>query len=189
MNKKQIYYLLFRYVFLIVIALPNLFLFYYFFTPLTIYPVAFILNLFYRAALLDNNVIFFQGGYVSIIPACIAGAAYYLLLILNLTTPIEKEKRIKSLIFLFFSFLVLNILRIVIFASLILKGYQYFDLAHKTFWYFGSTILLILIWFTNIKIFKIKAIPVFTDVKNLQSKTGGMKMPRSVWFLSTARIP
>ena len=30
---------------------------------------------------------------------------------------------------------------------------------------------------------------VISNVKNHQSKTGGMKMPHFIWFLSTLRIP
>jgi len=112
-------------------------------------------------------VIFIKGFYATIIPACVAGAAYYFLLILNLTTPMGLKKRIGSILFLFSTFLFLNILRIIIFAAIISEDFQYFNQAHTFTWYFGSTLLVILIWFTNVKIFKIKDIPVYTDIKSI----------------------
>lgn len=167
MEKKGAFFLLLRYFILIILGVPNLYLFYLIFTPATVHPVFWILNYLYDAVLYPGNVIFFKGYFASIIPACVAGAAYYLLLILNLTTPMSIKKRIGSIIFLFAAFLFLNLLRIVIFASLLFKGYQYFDLTHAATWYFGSTILVILIWFSNVLIFRIKEIPIYTDLKNI----------------------
>jgi hypothetical protein len=167
MEKKGVFFLFFRYCILIILGVPNLFLFYYIFTPLTVNPVFLYLQHFYDAILFPGNVIFFKGYYASIIPACVAGSAYYLLLILNLTTPMRLTKRIMSIIYLFFAFLFFNVLRIIIFANLLFKGYQYFDLTHTATWYFGSTILVIIIWFTNVLIFRIKNIPIFTDLKKI----------------------
>jgi exosortase/archaeosortase family protein len=169
MKPKEVYALITRYILLIALAIPNLFLFYAIFTPLTLYPTFAILNLFYGANLLAGNIIFLNGVYIQLIPACIAGAAYYLLLILNLTTPMPLPKRIRSLLFLFTAFLVLNIIRIVVFSFLAVQGFQYFDISHNLTWYFGSTILVIILWFSNVLIFKIKNIPIYTDVTNLLS--------------------
>ncbi len=167
MNKKEVTALLFRYLILLIIAIPNLYIFYKIFTPLTVYPVYFILNSLYNAILLEGNTIFFKGYYAAIVPACIAGAAYYLLLILNLTTPMKLKKRIKSLIFIITIFLILNIIRIIVFASLFSIGYKYFDLTHKLTWYIGSTILVVFIWFSNVWLFKIKEIPIYTEFKSI----------------------
>ena len=170
MEREKIFSLILRYVILILLGLFNLSIFYFIFTPLTVYPVFWFLDSVYGASLLYGNVIFFEKYFASIIPACIAGAAYYLLLILNLTTPMKTKTRIRSIIFLIASFLVLNIIRIIIFAVLITKGYQYFDLTHTATWYFGSTVLVILIWFSSVMIFSIKTIPVYTDIKSLVEK-------------------
>ncbi len=167
MNIKEAFKILFRYSILIIIAISNLYIFYKIFTPLTVYPVYFILKANYNAILLEGNTIFFKGYYASIVPSCIAGAAYYLLLILNLTTPMVLKKRIISLIFLISTFLIINILRIIIFASLFSIGYKYFDLTHKLTWYIGSTIIILFIWFINVLIFKIKEIPIYSDFKSL----------------------
>lgn len=169
MNKKEMINLIVRYFLLVILALPGLYIFYAIFTPLTVYPSYYLIKLIYNsnAILLPNNIIFVQEHLINIIPACIAGSAYYLLLILNLSTPMQMQKRIKSLLFLFLSFLILNIARITLFAILFVAGFQYFDFAHKFVWYFGSIALVVILWFANIKIFKIKEIPVFTDMKKI----------------------
>ena len=170
MNLKQGLGVLSRYLILVLLALPNLFLFYFIFTPLTIYPVFIALKSF-GAVMLSQSLINLNGVLIELIPACIAGAAYYFLLVLNLTTPMPSNKRVKSIIFLFASFLVLNVIRILLFTWLLLSGFQYFNLAHKATWYFGSTLLLIIIWFANVYLFKIKEIPVYSDFMALFKET------------------
>lgn len=151
MEDKKAFRLFVRYLILLGLGLFNLKLLYFVFTPLTVYPVFAILSLVY----------------VQIIPACIAGAAYYLLLILNLSTPMDFGKRVKSIFFLLAIFLVLNIARILIFAAIAVLGKQYFYIAHKLTWYFGSTVLVVLVWFANVWFFKIKEVPIYTDVKSI----------------------
>ncbi len=170
MKTKDLWELIPRYLILLVLGFFNLKFFYFIFSPLTVHPVFWIVSLFNdNARLLAGNLIFFEGLYAEIIPACVAGAAYYLLLILNLTTPMNINKRIKSILFLVFVFLFLNIARILFFMGFLAAGYQYFDLAHSITWYFGSTLLVIIIWFVNIWLFKIRAIPIYTDVKRIFS--------------------
>ena len=161
--------LFFRYILLIIVGLSGLYLFYLVFTPLTIYPVYAILKLVYSSALLDNNLIILNGYSIALIPACIAGAAYYFILILNLAAPMNLRIRLKSLLFMFISFLFLNILRIVIFSALFVGGFELFDIAHKTVWYLGSTALVVAIWFSAVYAFKIITIPFYTDFKTLFS--------------------
>jgi exosortase/archaeosortase family protein len=170
MNSKEIRDLVFRYSILLLLGISNLALFYKVFTPLTVHPVAWILKLFYGGYLLEGTtIIFFNGIYAEIIPACIAGAAYYLLLMLNLTTPMDRKQRIKSIFLLIFFFLILNIGRILIFAMLFSVGFRYFDLAHSLTWVIGSTIMVVALWFVSVWIFKIKGIPVYSDAKNIIS--------------------
>lgn len=169
MRKEGAYYLLGRYILAFILALPNLFLFYLVFTPLTIYPVLLLLKLFYGSSvyLFQQSSIIVSEKLIDLVQACIAGSAYYLLLILNLSTPMHLRTRIKSLIFLFVSFLLINIIRIIVFSVLFISGYQYFDATHLWVWYLGSTFLVVCIWFVNIKIFRIKSIPFYTDIKNV----------------------
>ena len=46
-------------------------------------------------------------------------------------------------------------------------GFSFFDITHKVFWYFISTIFVVGIWFIEIKIFKIKEIPFYSDLNLL----------------------
>ena len=159
-----------RYLIIVLIAIPNLFIFYFIFTPLTIYPVFGAFKIFFKEVLLVGNTFQISNEFfIEIIPACIAGSAYYLLFVLNLSIPkIKIKKRIKMLLFSFAFLLGLNILRIFIFSLLFIYSSQnFFNLTHKLVWYLGATIFVVLIWFIEVKIFKIQEIPVYSDVKYL----------------------
>ena len=168
-NKRDVFNIFFRYFIIIIVGLFGVKLIYTIFTPLTVYPVYWILKIFYPSIVLDKITIFLEGYSIKLVEACIAGAAYYLLLILNLATPMHFINRLKTLKFTFLTFLLLNIIRIVVFVVIFISGYDYFDLAHKAVWYFGSTILVVVIWFFSISLFKIKAIPAYTDFKSMLS--------------------
>lgn len=165
--KKRISFIFLRYLILLALALFNLYLIRALFTPLTIYPVLFILKIFYSPVIIKGNTIIFNSHAISLVSACIAGSAYYLLLLLNLSTPMSLKTRLRSISFVLLVFLSFNILRILFFFVLFLKDFSYFDITHRIFWYFGSTILVIAIWFFNVYLFKIKEIPVYSDVRFL----------------------
>lgn len=168
--QKRLYDIIIRYFILLLIAIPNLFIFYFIFTPLTIYPVYFLFGLFFEPTLI-KNIILINEIPIELIPACIAGAAYYLLLILNLSVPnIKIQKRIKMISLSFTVLLILNILRIFLLSLVYVSGNSFFDLAHQLFWYLGSTVFVIGIWFAEVKIFKIKEIPFYSDMKFLFKK-------------------
>jgi len=167
MNLNQTFNLILRYFILVIFAISNLSILYTIFTPLTIYPVFIILKGIYGSVILQNSEMLINKEVIRLIPACIAGSAYYFLLILNLSTPMKPKTRVYSLIFLISSFLILNIIRIIVFSVLALSGFSYFDLAHKLTWYLGSTILIVILWFGNIYLFKIKSIPFYTDLKEI----------------------
>jgi len=155
-----------RYVVLLAVAFPNLWIFYFIFTPLTVYPLYFLFGLFFDVSL-TGNIIFVSNCFpVELIDACIAGSAYYLLLILNLATPSLKfNKRIKMIALSFAALLIINILRIFFLSLLFFSGSSLFDVAHKIFWYLGSIIFVVGIWFAEVKFFKIKQIPFYSDIK------------------------
>lgn len=173
-SKGDISDIVLRYFILILVAIPNLWLFYAVFTPLTAYPVYWLLNIFYDASLLNNDIILInQAISIELIKACIAGSAYYLFLILNLSTPeIKIKKRMKILLLAFASFFIINILRIFILSIVAVSGSNFFDITHRLFWYALSTIFVVAIWFSEVKIFRLKAIPFYSDVKFLYKKTG-----------------
>ena len=154
-----------RYSVILLLGLGNLSVFYYIFTPLTVNISAFILNLF-SETIIDSSTILFREVTIEIISACVAGSAYYLLFILLMSTPELKIKtRIYALLFSFSLLLIFNSLRIVLLA--LINQSMYFELVHIVFWYVISTIFVILIWFLTINLFKIRNIPVYTDIKNL----------------------
>jgi len=169
-ENKKISSIVLRYLLLLVIAIPNLYLFYLIFTPLTIYPVYFLLGLLYPV-FLSGSLLTVNGFQIQIIDACIAGSAYFLLVLLNFSFSMPIKKRISSLIFSLFSFLFLNILRIFIFSILLINSFKYFDLTHKLFWLFLSGILVFLVWILTIKTFKIKEIPFYSDIKFIYKLT------------------
>ena len=167
-----------RYFILVLVAIPNLWLFYQIFTPLTAYPVYWLLGLFYDASILNNDIILInQAVSIKLIEACIAGSAYYLLLILNLSTPgIKAKKRIKILLMAFASFLIVNILRIFILSLIAVSGSSFilglFDITHRIFWYALSTIFVVAIWFAAVRLFRIKDMPFYSDIKFLYKSIG-----------------
>ncbi|MEK6859327.1 MAG: pacearchaeosortase [Nanoarchaeota archaeon] len=142
-------------------------LIYRIFAPLTMYPVVWLLKIFYNVSLSGSFILINLIPKIELIPACIAGSAYLLLLILNLTVPMKIKKRIYSIILSFLLLLILNILRIFFLAILYHNNFAYFDITHKFFWYFLSTIFVVGIWLFIAKIFAIKEIPVYSDIKGL----------------------
>lgn len=173
-SHNDIFFIPVRYLilFFLMFSLP---LIYKIFTPLTIYPVVWLLKLFYETSLSGNFIIINLKTVIEIIPACIAGSAYLLLLILNLTVSMKFLKRIYSILLSFLLLLILNILRIFLLSILYHNNFTYFDITHKFFWYFLSTVFVIGIWFFIVKIFSIKEIPVYTDFKELYSLSKNKK--------------
>ena len=160
-----------RYLILVLTSLSGLWLFYFIFTPLTIYPVYFLVNLLFEDVSLFGEIMIVNGVAIEFIRACIAGSAYYLLLILNLSTPkINLKKRVTMILFSFAALLIINIIRIFVLILIFFYGFSFFDITHKFFWYFMSTIFVILIWFAEVKYFKIKEIPFYSDIKYLYKK-------------------
>jgi exosortase/archaeosortase family protein len=156
-----------RYTILIVFAILSVKVFYWIFTPLTIYPVYFTLKQFFSVSLM-GNFLFVNGFPIEIIGPCVAGSAYLLLLMLNLSTPkIKTKKRIGIFFFSFTLLLLINIIRIVILSLLFVSGNSFFDMAHLLFWYVGSVLFVVGIWFLSVKIFKVNEIPFYSDMKFL----------------------
>jgi exosortase/archaeosortase family protein len=164
---REFFGVFFRYALLLVFSLFNLWIFYLIFTPLTVYPVYFFLNFLFGATL-QGTTVYIGSIPIEMVEACIAGAAYFLLLIFNLATPgIKIAKRGRMIYFSFLIFLAANILRIVILSVVYLSTSPFFDITHKFFWYFVSVVLVISIWFYQVKIYRIKEIPFYSDLKLL----------------------
>lgn len=126
-----------------------------------------LLSLFHEVVLISNHSFTLSHQLIELIPACIAGSAYFLLTLLNLTTPMGHEKRVYSLVYLYAGFLVLNVVRISVFSLISLSGAPFFDFLHLATWYVGSTVFVVGLWFSQKYVFKITDIPVYTDVQRL----------------------
>ncbi len=175
MDNSKIQGLVLRYSMILIAGFGNLFLFYKIMTPLTLQGSFALINIFSRG-LLQGNSIFLTDKIIKLIPACIAGSAYYLLFILVFSTlDINIKKRFKILIFSFSIFYVINVLRIVTFTFLHIS---LFETLHIISWYFLSTFLVVGIWLSSVKLFKIKSIPVYSDLIFLYHLTKQSKKPR-----------
>ena len=85
-----------RYSILLFLAIFSLPVIYKIFKPLTIFPVYYLLKLSYNIQLI-NDYLIIGDTIIQIIPACIAGSAYLLLIILNLSVPMKTKKRVHTL--------------------------------------------------------------------------------------------
>lgn len=157
-----------RLILALLLAVNSLALIYFIFTPLTVYPSFWLIKLFYPIQI-DGRLFSYTNYTISIVNACVAGAAYYLLALLNLTTKgLNIATRIKAFLFGAVSLLVFNIFRIVILVLILFGiGSNTFNQIHLAFWVVGSTLFVAGIWIATTKIFKIKEIPVYSDFKEV----------------------
>jgi len=175
MNKqsKRIIGLFARYISILFLCVGNLYLFYKILTPLTIKTVSTLLAIFSPTTVADN-VIYFKGIIIEIVPACVVGAAFLLLLSLILSTAeIKPQKRAVIIFISMLTLYLINIIRIII-LTLLVKS-SYFQTAHWIFWHIISTLFVAAIWFAMVKIYKIKSIPVYSDIMYIQ---GLVKKPK-----------
>ena len=157
--------LILRYLLIVLFGLGNLYIFYLIFTPLTTNIVYLILNVFSNPTI-NGTVITLGDSIIKIIPACVAGSAYYLLLVLALSTPNLSIKDYFKLVAISFGlFLSINVLRIIF--LILIRNSSQFELIHNIFWYVISTIIVVLIWFYLVKRYKIKDYPIVSDLKYL----------------------
>ncbi len=164
MEKRGIWLMGLRYV-LIIVAIFALPLFYEVLRPVTTFLSYGLMRLFYYAQL-SGNFISIQGYSIEIIDACVAGIAYFLLIVLNLSTRlIGPLKRIWLFLFTSVVFLIVNVIRIFLMTVLLVNKSGWFDTAHLVFWYALSIVFVFLIWVLSIKVFRIREIPVYSDVK------------------------
>lgn len=153
-----------RYLLILVLGL-NIGVFYFLFTLPTIYFSKFLISIFQPARIIDNFIVL-QSSSIEIISACIGGSAFFLLSILILAVPnINFSKRLNLIGVSFLSLFLFNCLRIVSMSFFV--NYAYFDVIHLFFWRVLSTIFVIVLWFTIAYVFKIKGIPIYTDIKFL----------------------
>jgi exosortase/archaeosortase family protein len=172
MNKqyKEILKIFSRYFFIFLVGIGNLYLFYKIFTPLTINIFYLILG-FFEETNLNGNIIRFGRNVIEIVPACVAGAAYYLLFILGMTIRVDVRTRVKAILTALGAFFILNISRLLVLAFLIEN--PSFELIHWIFWHIVSTLFVIGIWLGTVKFYKIKSIPLYSDLKYIKKLSKG----------------
>ena len=158
------FFIFLRYFIASLLVVTNVFSF---FLPFWTIKASFYLINLISPAKLYENIISFEGHSVAIIPACVALSAYYLLLILNLATPMPLKKRIFSLSYSFILFFIINIIRIAFFSFVLTFSQNLFNTFHFAIWFAFSSLIVVLIWFSETGIFKIKGIPGYSDIKLL----------------------
>jgi hypothetical protein len=167
MNKqsRKVKNLFIRYI-IILLAGLGLPIFYRVLKPLNIKALYFILSIFSEVSML-GELISIKGVLIELIPACLAGSAFYLLFILTLSVPeIRPFKQVKIIIFSFIVLFLLNLIRILI--LLLLLENPYFGVVHWILWHIISTLFVVGIWIASVKVYKIKSIPVYSDVNFLR---------------------
>ena len=156
-----------RYFLALIIAIFNE-VFYFIFSPLTLYVSYFIISIFYDVSLLGNTVLV-EGISFTFVSACTAATAYLLLTeLVLLTRGISLKKSLKMLYIGFLSIFVMNILRILVLILVYVNfGKNYFDLLHMFFWHLLSTIFVVVVWLLLTKNFRVRGVPVYSDLKSL----------------------
>lgn len=172
-KSRELISLFSRYLLIILLGLANLFVFSFIFSFPTIKFVSFLLSLVGQTANYKEMIVF-NTQIIQLIPACICLSAYYLLFILIFSTEgIKFIQRVKILIFSSFIFLVFNVLRI--FILVLMLNTPLFNTLHMFLWYFVSTVAVFLIWILDVRLFKIKGIPIYSDFRYLFSLIKGKK--------------
>ena len=154
-------------------------IFYYAFLFLTMaFPYIILKILKYDVQfLLSGGILMVGGTQIQFVEACMATTAYYLLALLILTTKdIGLKKSIKM--FLIGSLLIftMNLLRITLLVMVVVNmGLDWFNAIHMIFWYIVSTFYVLLVWIFLIRFYKVKNIPVYSDVKYLLNELKNKK--------------
>lgn len=163
MNKKLIS-LFFRY-FLLVLVGFNLGIISFFIEPFTTHLLNSLLQIFFDFSFENSSIVF--GSYeLFLIESCFAISAFYLFLVLLLSTPnINLRRRFVFFLSGTLVLALLNAFRIFFLIFILINYASLFSFTHFLFWNLISTILVVGIWFAEVKIFKIRDIPFYTDLK------------------------
>ncbi len=138
--------------------------------PITLYPSFYLLKIFGYEASLSGITILTNSHSLTFIPACAAASAYILLGILILLT---KDIKLKTGMKMFFLgsliILIANIIRIESLIFILVNGGKnYFETLHLLIWKVLSSIFVAFVWIFLIKKYKIKSIPLVSDIKYLK---------------------
>lgn len=166
----------------LLLMLPVTFnLFYTILAPLTFYSTYFIAKLLqYSPVIIEKELLLVQGQTLKFIAACAAASAYYLLTLLILFT---KDIKLKTRIYMLFigSFLIfaMNVLRMMLLIMVLVHfGVNAFNIIHMFFWKIIATVYVAFVWIFLVWRFKIKSIPVYSDVEFLLAELNKKKSKR-----------
>jgi len=153
-----------RYLFILLFGIGGLFLVYKIVTPVTIFLLE--KSMFLFGSYSAGSVLYFTNFNVLLVPACFAGSAFFLLILLVFSTAnISPKKRIFALLTSTVILLVLNYLRIIF--MILIANQVYFETVHWVFWNIMSVFFVVVIWFFTARMYNIKEIPVYSDLKYL----------------------
>ncbi len=143
------------------------------FYPLTIYSSFFFLKLASYQVFIIPPYMITTENYIRFSQACAAISAYFLLLLLIiLTKDIRLKTRFKM--FLLGSAIIFSInqIRILILTAVLEKqGFDAFQQVHDVFWIIFGSLLVALTWIFLINHYKVKSIPVYSDMRYLLKQT------------------
>lgn len=155
-----------RTILAVLIAIFGFKIIYAIISPITFYLSSYSL-FFYKPTIIQNTLII-KDNLLTFVPACAAASAYVLLALLTVLTDIKYKKMLKIFLIGALIILIANIIRIdILVIALIESGSDLFNKLHLLFWKILSTIFVVVLWIFLTKIYKIKSIPVYTDIKKL----------------------
>ncbi len=127
------------------------------------------LLLFPYSPIIKENSIVISNITLKFVPACIAITAYYLLTFLVIITKdIKLKTRIKMWLLGTSLILIANLIRILILSILLIKqNINLFLTLHLIIWELIASIYIFLIWILLTKLYKVKSIPIYDDIKEL----------------------
>lgn len=144
-------------------------LFYMIIAPLTLHVSYFFFNIFVPSALIGTKIMTLTDSF-EFIPACVATSAYILLaLLVFLTKDISWNEQLQMIIYGWLAILAFNILRIELLLLTYLRFETAFETLHLFVWKFMSTAFVVLLWLGLARLYKVKAIPVYSDLRHIIS--------------------
>ena len=143
-------------------------LFYMILSPLTLHWSYFFFNIFHPMSALLGNTIQTETASFEFIPACVATAAYILLaFLILLTKDISPGERLQMFVYGSLGILAFNIIRIELLLLTYFSLNASFDSIHLFVWKFMSTAFVVLLWLVLARVYNVKSIPVYSDVKHI----------------------
>lgn len=137
--------------------------------PATIHSSSIILNFIGIKSFIFSPYLITLNNNIRFSEACAIISAYFLLLLLVvLTKDISFKKRLKIFLIGSIVLFIINIIRILVLIYILeTRGFDSFQQTHDIIWLVLGSILVSLTWIGLIRHYKIKAIPIYSDIKYL----------------------